>query len=1087
MSRAAVGTRQRKSVTPNAVSLPLATNSEGEADSRPVTRSRTTAARAAHEAADGLAFLGAAKFEGTLHVPALYRLAASEHGSLGPAVRDKGVQGTGDPDIDGFPSAFSVIDLNDRRGVWQSDPPLVKALGEDPSKQFRDCGAKGQRSPRMPAGLKNLGATCYLNSLLQYLFFNADFRQNLLRMECDSIVVRALQRVFALLASGDRCTVDPSEFVTAASIDALEQADATEFSALLLDWLQREMSQSQEPNSGNFVSSLFEGEVSQVLACTEDPTHTFERRENFYELRARLTPAVAGSRAGSSDQAESKEAAPVAKSKTGRKATNAKAKSAPLPPVRLEHLLQETAFPDEVLNGSNQYHCARCNKKVDARKTTRLARLPPYLHVTIERYHYDLAKGERRKLNRSVSFPRRLELRLRAPPLPPGAEAPPQVETAIPVVYECVGYLEHVSDSAHSGHYTATLLQEETSAFEDLYCSASTGRDDSSEAAAVNSRVPSSDNPPWKRQRCDNADAAAGLPRRGTWWTLDDATVTAVNWAGGTKDASGSSKGVEGGSAHPGACCAPDRIETAAAYLVLYRRSDHVPGNTSQPGTLSIPAPLAGYVAEANSSFALEREKYAKRSGIVDAFLEERRRAVNSLVQALQQAAKSQMTSDPKSSVGSAFSFVPSTWLNDFLHGEDRQLEELELLDGDTSLAPVLYGQSLLRAKGCFQHQIIDPLAVWSGEVKLVPTAALDALCGSGGLDGSLFLQAEEAMGPEACKAVWHLFQAWCQEQHHIAQILKDGKLTTTEARQLEAQGRGSEAVWIATRVHNVWRKVTRVVGCRTASQLRADWRSFVAEAHRARWGGSSSSTASGVTHEESDPNSGSGEVREAEGSPAKQTAAASEGCSSPTATGPEVNLLAGLTCIHGLMNRPRAAFLVRRADVVRLLETSSTKERLYTELWPGARSVPKFCSGLLGGQLLSFGDVCTECRGDSGAARTTNEDAVGVQLRTFTVRRRFSSGCNRKQGTISAPVTSEAGTVTCREVKAACREKLGWPVARLLVLGQDGEDMELANDDLVGDSVSIVIVEKDESATPAEREGAAFEGSVFRMAPTQA
>lgn len=524
------------------------------------------------------------------------------------------------------------------------------------------------------------------------------------------------------------------------------------------------------------------------------------------------------------------------------------------------------------------------------------------------------------------------------------------------------------------------------------------------------------------------------------------------------------------------------------AYLVLYRRSDHRPGQGAATSASSLPAPLAAYVDEANSSFSLEREKYASNSKLIEAFLTERRRAVSSLVQALQQEAGSRSKAPCKESAAAgAFSFVPTSWLHDFIHGEDWRLEELA--GRDASVAPVMYGQSLLRSRACSNRQVVDPLAVWCGEVKLVPNAVLDALAGAGGLDSSMFLRSEEALGAEACQAVWELFQLWCQEQQHITQILKDGKLTTTEARQLEAQGRSEEAVWVSTRVHNAWRKVTRTAGCRSAAQLRADWRAFVAEAHKARWGGSSSSTASGAAAEDPDANVAGTEGGDAEGSPSKKPTGAAEPGEGSPAAGSEVSLIAGLTCVHELCSRPRAAFLVRRADVVRLLEASSAKERRYMELWPGARSVPRYCSGLPGGQLLGFSDVCTECRGDAGAIRTVSEDAAGSQLRTFTVRRRFSSGCNRKQGTVTVPVTSEALAVSCRQLRAACREKLGWPVARLLVLGRDGEEVELANDDLVGESVSIVTVEKDESATPAEREGAAFEGSVFlnRVAPTQA
>ena len=69
----------------------------------------------------------------------------------------------------------------------------------------------------------------------------------------------------------------------------------------------------------------------------------------------------------------------------------------------------------------------------------------------LARYHFDAETGRRKRLAHCVSFPSRLELRLRREAL----EAP--------VAFECVGYLEHVSESAHSGHYRATLLREDAS------------------------------------------------------------------------------------------------------------------------------------------------------------------------------------------------------------------------------------------------------------------------------------------------------------------------------------------------------------------------------------------------------------------------------------------------------------------------------------------------------------------------------------------------------------------------------------------------------------------------------------------------
>lgn len=45
------------------------------------------------------------------------------------------------------------------------------------------CSEYKQRSPTGYAGLKNLGSTCYINSMIQQLFMNKTFRYCILRAD----------------------------------------------------------------------------------------------------------------------------------------------------------------------------------------------------------------------------------------------------------------------------------------------------------------------------------------------------------------------------------------------------------------------------------------------------------------------------------------------------------------------------------------------------------------------------------------------------------------------------------------------------------------------------------------------------------------------------------------------------------------------------------------------------------------------------------------------------------------------------------------------------------------------------------------
>ena len=56
-----------------------------------------------------------------------------------------------------------------RTGLWAKNADAAADLGPDPSARRREDLAT-------PAGLRNLGNTCYVNSVLQCLFANVAFR-----------------------------------------------------------------------------------------------------------------------------------------------------------------------------------------------------------------------------------------------------------------------------------------------------------------------------------------------------------------------------------------------------------------------------------------------------------------------------------------------------------------------------------------------------------------------------------------------------------------------------------------------------------------------------------------------------------------------------------------------------------------------------------------------------------------------------------------------------------------------------------------------------------------------------------------------
>ncbi|XP_046388868.1 ubiquitin carboxyl-terminal hydrolase 48-like isoform X2 [Ischnura elegans] len=299
--------------------------------------------------------------------------------------------------------------------------------GEDPDAE--------RRSGNSFVGLRNLGATCYVNSLLQLWFHNLSFRKAVYLWKPKAISfdgkteeaigavssISHLQCLFALLQFGPRKYLDPTEFVLSLGLDTMTQQDAQEFSKLFLTMLEEQLAApNQLPEVRDMVRSQFLGEYDYVTRCLHCGTES-ACPSTFYELDLNISRS--GNNSGEEESSGEKQSPPRSS---------------------LAEFLQEFLH-EEKLEGADRYHCAVCGCKQDATRSIKLRRLPPVLTLQLLRFVFDRNTGHKKKLNSFVYFPEELDM---APYLGPSAK---------PSNYSLRAVLAHKGSSAYSGHYVAHI------------------------------------------------------------------------------------------------------------------------------------------------------------------------------------------------------------------------------------------------------------------------------------------------------------------------------------------------------------------------------------------------------------------------------------------------------------------------------------------------------------------------------------------------------------------------------------------------------------------------------------------------------
>eukprot|EP01117_Protostelium_nocturnum_P020087 TRINITY_DN8887_c0_g2_i3.p1 TRINITY_DN8887_c0_g2~~TRINITY_DN8887_c0_g2_i3.p1 ORF type:complete len:1974 (+),score=754.24 TRINITY_DN8887_c0_g2_i3:584-6505(+) len=233
---------------------------------------------------------------------------------------------------------------------------------------------KKARSEVDYCGLKNLGCTCYMNSLVQQLYMIPQFRTGILGVPLDhgdgESFAMQLQCVFGQLQESLRVACNPESFTKVNKdydgnpMDPMVQMDVDEYFNMFCEKLEESLKGSVQ---AKLTTNIWGGKLTTQLICIDCP-HRYERDELFYTISLDIK-----------NKRDIREAL-------------------------------ELYVKGEKLESDNAYFCEKCAQKRNTLKRTCIKTLPNTLFINLKRFEFDFDTMKKEKLNDYCEFPEFLNL-----------------------------------------------------------------------------------------------------------------------------------------------------------------------------------------------------------------------------------------------------------------------------------------------------------------------------------------------------------------------------------------------------------------------------------------------------------------------------------------------------------------------------------------------------------------------------------------------------------------------------------------------------------------------------------------------------